>query len=153
MVPRRRSTRALTPDLRGDADLLTRMIPSLVLLLSILIPLGFAVLSVLGYRWWIGRDKRRSPLSGKLHHSAGEQLRARMRDHSDDMMGGWMLMLMSGPLFMLAWALQFVPWRHVEFRKANEKQTGSECLFRIRSGSIAAHRAERSNRQLNTILC
>lgn len=91
------------------------MIPSVVLFLSILIPLGFAVLSILGYRWWIGRDKRRSPLSGKLHHSAGEQLRARMRDHSDDMMGGWMLMLMSGPLFMLAWALQFVPWRHVEF--------------------------------------
>jgi len=91
------------------------MIPSVALLLAVLIPLAFAVLSILGYVWWIRRDKRRSPLSGKLQHSAGEQLRARMQEHGDDMMGAWMLMLMSGPLFMLAWALQFVPWRHAGF--------------------------------------
>lgn len=89
------------------------MISSLALLLAILIPLGFSTLCVLAYIWWIRRDKRRSPLSVKLHHSAGEQLRARMQDHGDEMMGGWMLMLLSGPVFMLAWALQFVPWNRV----------------------------------------
>jgi len=91
------------------------MITSVALLLAILIPLAFAVLSILGYVWWIRRDKRRSPLSGKLHHSAGEQLRVRIEEHGDEMTGASMLMFMSGPVFMLAWSLQFVPWRHVGF--------------------------------------
>ena len=89
------------------------MISSLALLLAILIPLAFAVLSVLAYVWWIRRDKRRSPLRGKLQHSAGEQLRTRIQEHGDEMLGAWMLMFLSGPICMLAWALQFVRWSRV----------------------------------------
>src|SRR5690348_8371532 len=65
--------------------------------------------------WWRKRDKRRSPLKGRLHHAAGEQLEARVQTHSDGMTEGWMLMFMSGPLCVLAWALQFVPWRQARF--------------------------------------
>lgn len=120
------------------------MIPSVALLLAVLIPLAFAVLSTLGYVWWIGRDKRRSPLKGKLHHSAGEQLRSRMQEHSDEMMGAWMLMLMSGPLFMLAWALQFVPWRHVGFGVREAISIiGAVVLFALGLRSFLRHAALR----------
>jgi hypothetical protein len=91
------------------------MISSIALLSAMFIPLAFAAISVLAYLWWIKRDQRRSPLSGKLHHSAGEQLRTRMEEQTDEMVAGWMLMSLSIPCLMLAWALQFVPWQQLEF--------------------------------------
>jgi len=90
------------------------MISSIALLVAFFIPLAFAAVAVVAYLWWIKRDKRRSPLTGKLHHSPGEQLRTRMQEHADEMIGGWMIMSLSVPLLMLAWALQFVPWHQLK---------------------------------------
>ena len=90
------------------------MISNIALLLAFFIPVAFAMVAVLAYLWWIKRDKRRSPLTGKLHHSPGEQLRTRMQEHADEMIGGWMIMSLSVPLLMLAWALQFVPWQQLK---------------------------------------
>ena len=87
----------------------------LALLLSIVLPVTVAGLCALLYRWWVKRDKRRSPLHGKLHHSPGEQLLARIRDHDDAISEALMMMVLAVPIFLLAWALQFVPWEQVGF--------------------------------------
>lgn len=91
------------------------MIANLALLLSIVVPVSFAILCATLYRWWVARDQRRSPLRGKLHHGGGEQLRARISDHHDEMGQGLMMMFLSGPIFLLAWSLQSVAWDRVEF--------------------------------------
>jgi uncharacterized ion transporter superfamily protein YfcC len=91
------------------------MISSIALLVSIFIPTALAVVFVSAYIWWVKRDKRRSPLSGKLHHSAGEQVRARIQEHGDEMLFAWMTMSLTAPMLMLAWSLRFVPWRQLHF--------------------------------------
>ena len=91
------------------------MIGNLALLVSLLVPMGIAFACILAYRWWVKRDKRRSPLTGKLHHAAGEQLRSRIGDSEEEMFGSILMMFFIGPLALLAWALRFVPWSTVHF--------------------------------------
>ena len=91
------------------------MISNFALMLSFVLPMAFAASFVALYIWWVKRDKRRSPLYGKLHHNPGEQLRARISDHDDEMLLAVMTMFLVGPTFMLGWALQFVPWQQVNF--------------------------------------
>ena len=88
---------------------------NIALFLSIILPVAFATLCAALYRWWVRRDKRRSPLRGKLHHTPGEQLLTRIRDHDDEINQALMMMFLSGPIFMLAWALQSVVWEDVKF--------------------------------------
>lgn len=89
------------------------MIANLAMILAMLIPAGFALAFVAAYVWWLKRDKRRSPLKGRLLHAPGQQLEARVQTHTDGMMEAWMLITLSGPICLLAWALTFVPWAHV----------------------------------------
>lgn len=91
------------------------MIAGLALFLSIVLPVAIATLSVTLYQWWVKRDKRRSPLRGKLHHTPGEQLLVRIGDHDDGISEALMMMVLATPLFLMAWALQSVAWDKVRF--------------------------------------
>lgn len=91
------------------------MIADLAMVLAVLIPVGFALAFVAAYVWWLKQDKRRSPLKGRLLHAPGQQLEMRVQTHADGMMEGWMLIVLSGPISLLAWALLFVPWTQVTF--------------------------------------
>lgn len=89
------------------------MIANLAMLLAILIPVGLALAFAASYKWWLKRDKRRSPLKGRLLHAPGQQLEARVQAHTDGMTDALMLITLSGPMCLLAWTLKFVPWAHV----------------------------------------
>lgn len=77
----------------------------LLMMATIAVPVLFAVVLFLALKWWSARDRRRSPLYGKLHHAPGEQLRQRIRDLEDDMDATFAALAASGPLLLLAWAL------------------------------------------------
>lgn len=91
------------------------MNPNLIFALSLFGPLLLFVLIAILYRWWSKRDGRRSPLTGKLQHAPGEQLLARIQKHDQEVDFGFMLVMLSVPLFLLTWALQVVPWDQVRF--------------------------------------
>jgi hypothetical protein len=91
------------------------MIADLAMLVAMLIPTAFALAFVAAYFWWLKRDKRRSPLKGRLLHAPGQQLEVRVQTHTDGMMEAWMVITLSGPICLLAWALTFIPWAHVTF--------------------------------------
>lgn len=91
------------------------MMANLALFLSIAFPTAFMVLGVGAYRWWLKRDRRRSPLHGKLHNSPGEQLRIRIHRHDEEIGEALMMMFIAPPIFMLGWAIRFVPWQRVTF--------------------------------------
>jgi hypothetical protein len=87
----------------------------LIVVASIVVPtlvaLGFFWL----YRRWQDRDGRRSPIEGKAIYGPGEQLRKRIEEHTDGMMGGLLALFFLGPYFLAAWALPRVSWHETRF--------------------------------------
>jgi hypothetical protein len=65
---------------------------------------------ILGFKVWRKRDARRSPLSGKkLANLPGQQLMTRVNDHGDELLLSAIVMYLSFPLMLLAWALTRLP--------------------------------------------
>jgi hypothetical protein len=66
---------------------------------------ALVLLAAFGFRAWRNRNRRRSPLRGKLHHVPGQQLLDRIASHDEEASYAVMTMLLSGPMMFLAWAL------------------------------------------------
>ncbi|WP_408951119.1 nuclease-related domain-containing protein [Lysobacter sp. Hz 25] len=82
---------------------------------SIFIPTLMAIGALWGYKLWRDRQGRRSPLADRRIHGAGEQLRKRIEDHTDSMLGGLIALFFLGPYFLAAWALPKVEWGNAKF--------------------------------------
>lgn len=74
------------------------------------VPTLLAVGTALGYRLWLSRDGRRSPIDGRRLHGAGEQSRKRIDEHGDAIAVALAVLLFLGPYLVAVWALQRVPW-------------------------------------------
>jgi hypothetical protein len=62
------------------------------------------------------RSGRRSPLQGKkIANLPGQQLMARITKHGDDMVGDFMVMYLSLPMMLFAWASKRVDWTKFKF--------------------------------------
>ncbi|KAF1705004.1 nuclease-related domain-containing protein [Pseudoxanthomonas kaohsiungensis] len=62
------------------------------------------------------RSSRRSPLQGKkIANLPGQQLMARISDHGDDMIAAFMVMYLSLPMMLFAWAIGRVDWTRFKF--------------------------------------
>ena len=94
---------------------LSQYFPILVVVASVFIPSALAVVFLWLYRKWQDRDGRRSPLSNKRIYGAGEQLRKRIEDEADSMMGGLVVLFFLGPYFLAAWALKKLDWHTIRF--------------------------------------
>lgn len=70
---------------------------------------------VLGFKAWRKRDARRSPLHGKkLANLPGQQLTSRVNEHGDDLVLSGIVMYLSFPAMLMAWALSRVQWQTVQ---------------------------------------
>ena len=99
------------------------MISNLVMMGSFALSFALMLVAVLGFKAWRKRDNRRSPLNGKkLANLPGQQLMARVNDHSDELMMAATVMYLSFPVMLLAWAMTRVQWQQFQFRT-------SEWLF------------------------
>jgi hypothetical protein len=66
----------------------------------------FGVLAVVvGLRKWRARDGKRLPISAKVLHGPGEQLRQRIADIEDELGAGVAMLVMTGPVLLSVWAL------------------------------------------------
>jgi hypothetical protein len=92
----------------------------LILLLAVLIPGVLMLGSLLIWRFWIARDKRRSPLTVKVRNLPGEQLRKQMAKHESAFDEAATVAISIGPIALSAWLLtrlkRVIPdWSLVEF--------------------------------------
>ena len=87
------------------------LIPFLSITLPILVALGVVFL----IRFLQKRDGRRSPLTDKLHHGPGEQLRRKLEKSSDDIDAAFMTISFVGPFLLCTWALPQLDWSKVRF--------------------------------------
>lgn len=91
---------------------------NLMLLLSMAIPMGIAIVVLLVGRAWRQRDKRRSPLNNKLLNLPGESLRKQIARHGDACTEATTLLISIGPLMFSAWLLTRMrgfDWSQVHF--------------------------------------
>ncbi|UHQ20671.1 NERD domain-containing protein [Lysobacter sp. KIS68-7] len=77
------------------------MSPSTLLVIaSVFVPTALAIAFLWLHRKWQERDGRRSPLEGKAIFGAGEQLRKRIEDHTDNLQSALVLLFWLGPYFL-----------------------------------------------------
>jgi hypothetical protein len=100
-------------------DVLTVLLPSIILLALVLLPLGLVLALVLLAKRAEQRDARRSPLNEKLLHQAGAQARKRTEDLGDDLMERIIQVMMIGPMAMLVILLPRVNWSRLQFNWLN----------------------------------
>lgn len=92
------------------------MINSLLLIVgSIGIPIALLIGTMVILKWLRKRENRRSPLTDKLFHQPGEQLRKRIDCLHEDINERLARLLVIGPLMLLAVMLPAVNWRVVRF--------------------------------------
>jgi hypothetical protein len=91
------------------------MIYMLIPLLLIILPMFAAVAVVFLIRLWQKRDGRRSPLSDRLHHGPGEQLRRELKKSDDGIDEALMSLSFIGPFLLCAWALPKLDWTKINF--------------------------------------
>lgn len=90
---------------------------SLILLAAIFIPVVLLAGVLMGWKYFVSRDKRRSPLNFKLFHLPGEQLRQRIAEEEEKLTEAVLLVAISGPAFLLAWLfarLHKLDWSRIE---------------------------------------
>ena len=63
-------------------------LPALIVVASVALPMLIAVGLFWAYRKWQDREGRRSPIENRRIYGAGEHLRKRIEDHTDEMMSG-----------------------------------------------------------------
>jgi hypothetical protein len=88
---------------------------ALIVLASVVIPSGIAIGIFWIYRKWQDRDGRRSPIENRRIFGAGENLRKRIENHTDEMMLGLTMLFFLGPSFMALWAMQRLDWHKIRF--------------------------------------
>ena len=88
---------------------------ALIPLLSVILPIFIAIATILLIRIWQRRDGRRSPLTEKLHHGPGEQLRRELEKSNEGIGEALMSMSFIGPFLLCAWALPRLDWSKVKF--------------------------------------
>jgi len=91
------------------------MMYTLIPLLSIILPILVAIAIVFLIRFWQMRDGRRSPLTDKLHHGPGEQLRRELEKSSEGINEAFMTISFIGPFLICAWALPQLDWSKIKF--------------------------------------
>lgn len=83
---------------------------NLIMLAVCGLSLAFSAVTVLCISLWKKRIERRSPLYGRqVGHVPGQQLVKRHSEAGDGMMASGLLMYLSAPLMLLAWAMVRVP--------------------------------------------
>lgn len=87
------------------------LLPLVVLVLPMLMVLGALLLM----RYWERRDGRRSPLTEKLIHGPGQQLRRELEKSDESMDTVFVALIVSGPLLLATWALHRIVWANVSF--------------------------------------
>lgn len=90
----------------------------LMVVASVFVPSAIGVGALYAYKAWRNRQGRRSPIADRRIYGAGEQLRKRIDDHTDSMMGGLVGLFFLGPYFLAAWALPRVDWARIHFGSA-----------------------------------
>lgn len=88
------------------------MIPNLLVLGSAIVPLLLALAVVLGLRRWRARDGRTLPISAKLIHGPGEQLRQKIGEVEDSLGSGVAAILFVGPAMLASWAISRLDLAH-----------------------------------------
>jgi hypothetical protein len=93
------------------------MTGNLVMIGAFVLSLLLMVVGILAFKSWRKRDARRSPLDGKrLANLPGQQLTNRINGHGDNLLLAGILMYLSFPAMLLAWAISRVRWETVHFR-------------------------------------
>jgi membrane protein implicated in regulation of membrane protease activity len=87
----------------------------LIIWASIGIPLVLLVGTMVSLKWLRRRENKRSPLTDKLFHQPGEQLRRRIGKLDDDIQERLVRLFVIGPLMLLALVLPSVNWSAVNF--------------------------------------
>ncbi|MCH6485380.1 NERD domain-containing protein [Pseudoxanthomonas sp. LH2527] len=83
---------------------------NLILLAAFAVSLAFSAVTVFGVLIWKARIQRRSPLHGRqVGHVPGQQLVKRHGEAGDGMLTSGLLMYLSAPTMLMAWALVRVP--------------------------------------------
>lgn len=100
-----------------------------------------SVIAVLARRLWLRKDARRSPLHGKkLANLPGQQLNARLAEINDDMLSAGMLMYLSFPLMLFAWAIARTKWDSVQWHGSDwQFVIAAALLFAFGFRSFAKH--------------
>jgi hypothetical protein len=93
--------------------------PQFAVIASMLLPVLFAIGVWQAYRKWQDRGGKRSPIEGKVIHGAGEQLRKRIEDHTDELMFSMISLQFIGPLLFALWAANKITWSQVHFLYAD----------------------------------
>ena len=91
------------------------LLPSLILLVLILAPLGVVVGIVTYTNRQEKRATKRSPLNEKILHQAGFQASKKIDEINDGIMERLMQVMLIGPLAMLVILLPRVRWSHIHF--------------------------------------
>lgn len=86
---------------------------AVIVVVSVALPTLIAVGLTWSYRRWQDRDGRRSPIANRRIYGAGEQLRKRIEDHTDEVMAGLTMLFFLGPAFVAVWSLQHLDWSQV----------------------------------------
>lgn len=90
-------------------------LPAVIVVASVVLPTLIAVGLFWAYRKWQDREGRRSPIENRRIYGAGEHLRKRIEDHTDEMMFGLTMLFFLGPAFVALWGLQHIDYSRVEF--------------------------------------
>jgi len=93
------------------------MTGNLLLIGAFVLSVVLMLVGILAFKYWRKRDARRSPLHGKkLANLPGQQLAVRMNDHGDNLTLAGIVMYLSFPGMLFAWAIVNVPWETANFR-------------------------------------
>lgn len=86
----------------------------LAILATIFVPMAIVVATVWLQRRLLDRDGRRSPIENRPILGAGEQLRKRIEDQTDEVLMGLTMIFFAGPALVAFWATQHVPWQQLK---------------------------------------
>jgi hypothetical protein len=91
---------------------------ALLTLVAIVLPMSSVLGALLLVRYWETHDGRRSPLTEKLLHGPGQQLRRELEKSDERMDTVFIVLILSGPLLLSTWALPQVVWAKVSLGPA-----------------------------------
>jgi hypothetical protein len=87
-------------------------------LFAFVLPMLLVLGALLLMRHWEKRDGRRSPLTEKLLHGPGQQLRKELEKSDESMDTVFFALILTGPLLLSTWALRQVAWVNASFGPA-----------------------------------
>lgn len=96
------------------------MIGNLVMFGAFALSVFLMFIAVVSLKLWRRRDARRSPLQGKkLANLPGQQLIARANEHGDNLLLSGLVMYLSFPMMLFAWAISRMDWDEVRVGAAD----------------------------------